>query len=76
MISREQSRAGRALVDWSQAKLAEAAHLSVSTIRDFEKGRRTPTHNNLQAIKIALEDQGIEFIPSNGGGAGPKSRSP
>ena len=70
MISREQSRAGRALVDWSQAKLAEAAHLSVSTIRDFEKGRRTPTHNNLQAIRIALENEGVEFIPSNGGGAG------
>ena len=70
MLTREQCRAGRALLDWLQSELAEAAHLSLSTIRDFEKGRRVPTHNNLVAIKQAMEAAGVQFIPENGGGAG------
>jgi len=69
MITPEQSRAGRALINWSQTQLAEASNLGLSTIRDFEKGRRTPTPNNLMAIKMALSNF-IEFIPENGGGAG------
>jgi DNA-binding transcriptional regulator YiaG len=65
-----QSRAGRALLDWSQEELAKASHLGLSTIRDFEKGRRVPTHNNLRAIQHCFESAGIEFIPENGGGVG------
>jgi transcriptional regulator with XRE-family HTH domain len=61
MISPSQSRAGRALLDWSQEQLATLAHLGLSTIRDFEKGRRLPTHNNLAAIQRALEEAGVEF---------------
>ena len=61
MITPAQCRAARALLDWSQQDLAKAAHLGLSTIRDFEKGRRMPTHNNLQGIKIALEQAGVEI---------------
>ena len=61
MITPAQCRAARALLDWSQQDLAKAAHLSLSTIRDFEKGRRVPTHNNLRGIKLALEEGGIEI---------------
>ncbi|PHJ94466.1 XRE family transcriptional regulator, partial [Nostoc linckia z9] len=50
--------------------LAAAAHLGLSTIRDFEKGRRTPTHNNLLGIKLALEAAGVVFIAADGEGAG------
>ena len=70
MLTPSQSRAARALLDWSQEDLARAAHLGPSTIRDFEKGRRVPTHNNLRAIMQALGDAGVEFIPENGGGPG------
>jgi transcriptional regulator with XRE-family HTH domain len=69
-LSQAQCRAARALVDWSQEELAKAANLGVSTIRDFEKGRRIPTVNNLQAVVRALQDAGVEFIPENGGGPG------
>lgn len=69
-----QSRAARGLLDWSQTRLAEASNLSESTIRDFEKGRRIPTVNNLAAVKIALEQAGVEFIPENGGGPGVRLR--
>lgn len=66
----EQSRAARGLLDWSQRQLAEKSYLGESTVRDFEKGRRIPTHNNLASIRAALEAAGVEFIEENGGGAG------
>jgi transcriptional regulator with XRE-family HTH domain len=74
MLTPAQSRAARALLDWSQEELASAAHLGLSTIRDFEKGRRVPTHNNLAAVRRALEEAGVEFIPENGSGAGVRLR--
>ncbi len=70
MITKEQSRAARGLMDWSQSYLAEKANLGESTVRDFEKGRRVPSVNNLAAIRAALEAGGVEFIPENGGGPG------
>jgi transcriptional regulator with XRE-family HTH domain len=58
----DQSRAARGLLDWSQAELAAQSNLSESTIRDFEKGRRIPSINNLAAVRRALEAAGVEFI--------------
>jgi transcriptional regulator with XRE-family HTH domain len=63
----EQSRAGRGLLNWNQNQLADAAHIGRATIRRFEAGRRTPIPNNLTAIRRALEDGGVEFIPAKGG---------
>jgi hypothetical protein len=71
MISAAQSRAARGLVEWSQEQLAVESHLGLSTIRDFEKGRRAPTHNNLLGIKMALESAGVVFVAAGPeGGAG------
>jgi transcriptional regulator with XRE-family HTH domain len=61
----DQSRAARGLLDWSQAELAARSNLSESTIRDFEKGRRIPSVNNLAAVRRALEAAGVEFIDGN-----------
>ncbi|MGJ5180173.1 MULTISPECIES: helix-turn-helix transcriptional regulator [unclassified Bradyrhizobium] len=58
----DQSRAARGLLDWSQAELATRSNLSESTIRDFEKGRRIPSINNLAAVRRALEAAGVQFI--------------
>jgi transcriptional regulator with XRE-family HTH domain len=74
MLTPSQSRAARALINWSQPQLAEASGTSVSTIRDFETGKRSPIVNNLTAIRTALEVAGVEFIPENGGGAGVRLR--
>jgi transcriptional regulator with XRE-family HTH domain len=60
-LTAAQCRAARGWLDWSQEKLAEAAHVSLSTVRDFEKGRRTPIANNLAAIQAALVAEGIEL---------------
>jgi len=61
----DQSRAARGLLDWSQAELAARSNLSESTIRDFEKGRRVPSINNLAAMRRALEVAGVQFIDGN-----------
>jgi len=71
----EQSRAARGWLDWGQAELAAAAGVSLSTVRDYEKGRRVPIGNNLRAMQAALEAKGIGFV--DGGSAlgitGPKA---
>lgn len=61
MISPEQSRAARAWLDWSQQDLADKANTSLSTVRDFESGRRTPIKNNLEAIRLVFEMAGVTF---------------
>ena len=57
-----QSRAARGLLDWSQEDLAKHAGLSLSTVRNYEKGRSDPYSRNLEAIRKAFEAAGIEFI--------------
>ncbi len=61
MIRRDQCRAARGFLDWSQQDLADAANVSLSTVRDFEKGRREPIRNNLFAMRTVFEDAGLEF---------------
>lgn len=62
MLTPEQSRAARGLLDWSQTELAKRSNLSESTIRDFEKGRRVPSENNLAAIAKSFTIAGISLI--------------
>jgi DNA-binding transcriptional regulator YiaG len=61
----EQCRAARAWLNWPQDALAKAANVGVSTVRDFEAGRREPTRNNLAAMKAALESGGIAFVDND-----------
>ena len=74
MLTREQCRAGRAMLDWSRGELASACGLSERTITDFERRAREPHANNLAAMARAFEAAGLEFIPENGGGAGIRFR--
>ncbi len=62
LLTVRQVRAGRALLAWSQAELASAARVATSTIADFERGVRTPVPNNVQAIREALESNGLRFL--------------
>ena len=64
MMTPEQCRAARGFLDWSQNDLASASNVGLSTVRDYEKGRRVPIANNLAAIKAALSKMGIDFSSS------------
>jgi transcriptional regulator with XRE-family HTH domain len=65
-----QSRAARALLDWTQPQLAAAANLGLSTIVDFERSRREVSESGLAAIRAALEAAGVIFVDENGEGPG------
>jgi len=70
MLSPEQSRAARGWLDWSQDELAKRANVSLSTVRDFEKGRRIPIANNLDALRRAIEAGGVQLVFTDGLPAG------
>lgn len=74
MITPPQSRAARGLLNWSQDRLAREAGISLSTIRDFELGKRKPMPANARAIRQSLEAAGVELIDENGGGVGARLR--
>jgi transcriptional regulator with XRE-family HTH domain len=73
-ITPEHSRAARALLDVTQPQLAVKSGLGLSTVVDFERSRRPVSKEAVQAIQLALEDAGIEFIDENGGGPGVRLR--
>ena len=66
-INTVQVRAARALLDWKQTDLAAAAGIALPTVKRYETGARTPIPVLLAAIRRALEDAGVEFIPAKGG---------
>ncbi|HXW22027.1 MAG TPA: helix-turn-helix transcriptional regulator [Rhodomicrobium sp.] len=65
-----QSRAARALVNWTRADLAEHSGVSAATLADFEAEKRTPYDRTLADIRSALEAAGVIFIDQNGEGPG------
>jgi ribosome-binding protein aMBF1 (putative translation factor) len=60
------SPAIRGWLDWSQEGLAKRAHVSLSTVRDFEKGRRAPIANNLAAMRLAINAAGVQLVERKG----------
>lgn len=69
-----QCRAARALISMTQPRLASAAGIGLSTIVDFERERRQVAAPSVDALRLALESAGIEFISENGGGVGVRKR--
>jgi transcriptional regulator with XRE-family HTH domain len=66
-----QLKAGRALTGLSQAEVAEAAGVSIPTLKRAEAGGPIKVADEtIAAIAKALEKAGVEFIDENGGGAG------
>jgi DNA-binding transcriptional regulator YiaG len=57
----EQCRAARAWLAWSQGELAKAAGVGLSTVKDFESGKRTPIQATQTAMQAVLEREGIGF---------------
>lgn len=74
LITAAQCRAARALIEWTQPQLADAAGLGLSTVVDFERNRRAVSDGARGAIAEALEVAGVVFVPENGEGAGVRLR--
>jgi transcriptional regulator with XRE-family HTH domain len=72
MISKEQCRAARGFLNWSQTVLATRAGIDRSTVKDFESGRHIPNRSNMAAIIGAFEMAGVEF--TNGDQPGVRMR--
>lgn len=69
MIEAAQVRAARALIAWSQSKLAEAAGVPLSAVQHFETGAPDrPAEEAIDKLRGALEAAGVVFIPKDGGG--------
>ncbi len=68
-VSIRQIKAARSLLGWSQEELANAAGVSLPTIKRLEAAEGwlggEATANKIQ---VTLEKAGIEFIDENGGG--------
>jgi len=64
-----QCRAARAFLQISQDDLAKAASVGVSTVRDFEVGKRAPIAATQAAMRSALEAKGVRFVDRGGDGA-------
>ncbi|WP_315924821.1 transcriptional regulator [Mesorhizobium sp. SP-1A] len=75
-VSGRQIAAGRALTGLDQKKLADAARISLPTLRRMEasEGQAAGLPNNVLAVRAALETAGVIFIDSNGDGPGVRLR--
>jgi transcriptional regulator with XRE-family HTH domain len=66
MITPEQIRAARALLNWKQSDLAKAAHISLPSINNMERAIGSPRIETMRAVQQALELAGIEFLGQQG----------
>lgn len=71
-ISGRQFSAARALLRMSLARLATLTGLDEAAISTIEASRVQPAGppETIEKMRAALEDNGIRFIPDNGGGEG------
>lgn len=71
-----QIRAARGALRWSVRELAEASHISESTIKRFEdeEGPVEAREATVAAVRSALENGGIEFISYGDGRSGIRPR--
>src|SRR5690606_34854053 len=71
MITIEQIKAARVMLNLKQADLAKKAGISVATLNNLERGAQTdPKLSTLTSIRETLESEGIEFTNDALGGAG------
>lgn len=66
MISSEQARAARAILQWTQSEIAAQAGLSVTAINYCEREIGNTRPDTLNAIQEAYENHGIIFLPDGG----------
>ena len=63
MMTIQQIKAARALLDWNQKDLGEYSGLSQTAVANIENGKFRPSEATIQAFNKAFDSAGIEFIP-------------
>ncbi len=66
MITFDQVRAARGLLDWSQKDLAQKSGVSLPALNNFERGAVIPRETTLNLIQQTFELHDIEFIGETG----------
>ncbi|MCG8419260.1 MAG: helix-turn-helix domain-containing protein [Proteobacteria bacterium] len=65
MITSVQLRMARAALQWGVRELAEKAELNPNTVTRIENGRAALSET-LMILRRVLEDEGVEFIGTDG----------
>jgi transcriptional regulator with XRE-family HTH domain len=60
-LTSAQCRAARHVLGWTQEDLADAAGLSIFTVRAFERDNQPPDRPTLALMRRAFEGAGVEF---------------
>lgn len=76
IMQKSQLRAARAMLGWSQERLAEASGVSLPTIKRLEPGEGplSTKVDTMDKLQRALEAAGVEF--TNGGQPGVRLKAP
>lgn len=69
-LSPDQCRAARGWLNLTQRELATQARVGLSTLRDFEAGRRMPHPNHVVAMRRVIEQAGVRLLFRDGIAAG------
>jgi DNA-binding XRE family transcriptional regulator len=76
MITPRQIRAARALLGWSQQRLADKTIVSLNALARLEKGGVDSRVSTVLPIQKALAKAGVEFLDADQKGEGVRLRSP
>ncbi len=71
MLTPAQIRAARALLNWSQADLADAGGVASQSIKNIERGVTDPRLSTATAIRTTLEKAGVRFLEAGDSATGP-----
>ncbi len=66
-ITPEQAKAARESLGWTKVRLAARSNQSESAVALLEEGKRRPHDRKVEAIREALEAEGIEFTADQPG---------
>lgn len=66
MVTPEQIKAARALLNWKQSDLAKASGLSLPSVNNIERAIASPRVDTMTSLQKSLENAGIEFIGEKG----------
>jgi hypothetical protein len=64
-MTRKQCRAARALLSWTPEDLADNSDLSVWVVEEFESANHPINDSIVDALQVAFEYAGVEFLLSD-----------